>query len=124
MLDTKPPFRLLDYTATPTHPGGYSQINANVRRELDRGCSVKFNRYLFDSRGFRFDLGTEQEMSGPAISRLAAITPDALRIAVPFPKGIATGPARFMTDLRYVCNPIHRWRPITVQMEMIVEVLP
>jgi hypothetical protein len=124
MVDRAPPFRLVSYEVPPAKRGGVASVTAVVERDTSRGCSASFSRYLFDSRGFRYALGNEESMTAEMIARMNARAPGRLQVAVPLPEAMAPGPARYVTDLRYVCNPSHFFRPIEVVMEVHLEVLP
>lgn len=123
MADRSPPFMLDSYTVDPTKRGHVALITGKVRRDIHRGCSATFARYIFDSQGFRHALGNEEAMSAAGIKRMDAINPGVLRLAIPLPESMAAGPARYVTDLVYSCNPIHVFKPIHVLMEIPIEVL-
>jgi hypothetical protein len=138
-FDRDEPFAVKAYSVNEVKAGGYLEILADVRRDLDRRCSVEFSRYLYDSRGIRTDLTNRPEiMSSQAIQRLHDIKPNQLGLRIPIPHGISPGPAKFQTQLTYQCdgnpvpwllpfripNPFHAAWPIQVLMEIDFEVHP
>lgn len=123
-IDNRPPFRLESYEPVSAKRGEIAKISAKVERDLRRECSVKFTRYLFDSAGYRYELGQPQELSVTGLRQVAALSPDELRVSVLIPERMATGTALYMTDLQYVCNPFHVIRPVSMTMEIRIEVLP
>lgn len=124
MADDDPPFRLISYEPVTAKRGQFAAIRAKVHRDLERNCSVKFARYLFDAKGYRYDLPPAQEMTTAGIRMLGMVHPGELRITIPIPADMTPGTARFVTDLSYVCTPFHVLQPIPVLMEVRIEVLP
>jgi len=126
VFDTTPPFHLLGYTATPARPGESTLIEANVKRDLSRDCSVVFSRHMFDATGIRFDLTGQQMMSASALKTLNEISPDKLRMNIAVPSIAAPGRALVTTVLEYRCNPWQEsiGRPIRVEMKTYFDVLP
>ena len=122
-VDRTPPFTLLSYSTEPVKRGGTALIKANVVRDVTRGCTVTYSRFLFDSRGFRYDLNEQQRMTAEAIKSLDKITPNVLSIAVPIPQDISVGRALFQSVLHYTCNPLQLIFPITVFMEVDFTIL-
>lgn len=126
VFDTSPPFELVSYTATAAQPGGVTRIEAVVKRDLARDCSVTFSRHMFDATGVRFDLSGQQMMSASALKTLNEISPDKLRLNIAVPAIAAPGRALVTTVLEYRCNPWQEsiGRPIRVEMKNYFEVLP
>ena len=54
--DRTPPFRLINYAATPAPRGGLAFIDAQVHRDVRRPCALKFSRFLIDAAGTRWDM--------------------------------------------------------------------
>lgn len=124
-LDRSPPFALLSAQVNSPRPGGILYVDARVRRDLDRECSVEFSRYLFDRNGSRHEAGGPQLMTPQAIRAMDAAAPGILRVTMQIPIGFPPGPAEMVTVLQYRCNPIQDlFRPIGVQMTIPLEVLP
>lgn len=124
-FDYMPPFAVLGYTARPAHAGDMTLIEADVRRDLERRCSVTFSRVFFDSVGTRFELTDgAQTMNALALEAFNKISPDRLLLKFPIPKGASAGTGSVMTTLDYVCNPMHQFHPIPLVLTMYVEVLP
>lgn len=126
VFDTTPPFSVLSYTSTPTRAGGSTRIEAIVKRDLGRDCSVIFSRHLFDASGVRFDITGQQMMSASALKTLNEISPDKLRLNIAVPAIAAPGRALVTTVLEYRCNPWQEsiGRPIRVEMKTYFDVLP
>lgn len=124
VFDSRPPFELRGYTVSKSHAGELLRVDASVKRDLARGCSVAFSRHIFDSVGTRWDVQGQTNMPATALSQLDQQAPGKLRLAVPLPLGIAPGPARLVTPLEYKCNPWHAVQPIVVVMTIEFEVVP
>lgn len=122
--DRAPPFVMEGYRINPVKRGGVFPMELIVRRDVTRGCSVEFSRYMFDSRGFRYSLGEQQVMGAEGIARMEALYPGRLKLLIPIPESMAPGMAKYMTDLSYICNPTHFVWPIRVLMEVDFEVTP
>lgn len=124
-VDYMPPFALLEYTATPARPGEMTSIDAKVRRDLDRRCSVAFSRAFFDSVGTRFDLTDGvQTMNAFALEAVNKMNPGKLLLKFQIPVGALPGTGVIMTTLDYTCNPLQQFRPIPLITSIKVEVLP
>lgn len=123
MVDTSPPFEMLRYTLPPVAPGMWTTLKAKVKRNLDRNCSVDFNRYFFDSNGERFDISTNQHMNASAVRELDNQRPGELLFQFQVPYTAAHGPATLVTSLDYVCNPLHTLHPIQIIMVNQMEIL-
>ena len=124
-MDRSPPFALLSFKVNSPQPGQLLTVEAKVRRDLDRECSVYFSRYLFDSIGVRYDLTGPQMMSPSAIRQMDSLAPGELNLILPVPTTFRPGPAVFSTVLEYRCNPLQDLiRPIYVQMHIAFEVMP
>jgi hypothetical protein len=105
-------------------PGGVLRIEAKVRRDLSRKCSVQFSRHIFDSQGTRHDISAETMMTFAALQGLEQVTPGRLVLAVHLPPHIALGKARLVTPLIYQCNVWHSVKPIETTMVVDFEVAP
>ena len=124
-FDTKPPFQLLSYTASPVRPGETLKIDGKVRRDLGRGCSLMGSRYIMDSTGTRYDMGSSALMTPSALSTMDAMSPGEIHQKFVIPLSIAPGKAVITTTMRYTCNPVHEMvKPIPVEMVIPFEVLP
>ncbi len=123
-FDRSPPFVMLDYTAFNGRRGETVLVAANVDRNLERNCSVTFSRYLFDAKGVRSDLSGIQYMTASALAQMERDNPSKLLLSVKLPDNVQPGPAKLVTSLEYVCNPIQRIWPLDVLMEMNLVVLP
>ena len=84
-LDDKPPFQLISYTSTVAKPGGVVSFDVNVKRDLERKCSVTFSRHMFDAKGRRTDLSSGQTMTSRGIAEMDALTPDKLLLDITVP---------------------------------------
>ena len=125
MLDRDAPFHLLGYQTNQPRPGGVLVVQAQVRRELDRECSVTASRYLFDRFGARHEASGPQLMTPQALRSMDALTPGQHNVQVAIPINFPPGPATFNTVLEYRCNPLQDlMRPIGVEMAIPFEVLP
>lgn len=107
-VDSRPPIQILSYEISTAYPGGYTEIRTQVIRDLTRNCSLTTNRYLVDSRGYRFDL-PEGYTSTRNISGLEKRAKGQDLLVISIPMGVATGEAILYTTLVYICNPVHRW---------------
>lgn len=125
-LDRQPPFALLGSPAVSrARPGETAVFVVRVRRDLDRDCSVRWQRHVIDSQAVRHDFAGHFEMSPDELRQMAeAMGPDWLRVAIEVPAGAAPGRAQVVTNLLYVCNPLHERWPIAVTTVLPLEVLP
>lgn len=124
-LDRAPPFKLLSYWTNQPKPGGTLVVRAKVHRDLERECSVKFSRYLFDKVSARYKASGPQLMTPQALRNMDALAPGELNLQVPIPINFPAGPAVLTTVLEYRCNPLQDVvRPIPVEMNIPFEVLP
>ena len=122
--NTTPPFVLKDYKAMPLYQGGMITIDANVERDLDRRCSVKYSRKIVDSAGIVYSIEPTTEMSYNAIKVLEELNPGKLRINAQTSNSISTGWATVLTPLSYSCNPLQKIFPIQMVLKMRVQVMP
>lgn len=124
--DTTPPFQLLAQAVVVSGPpGGEVAFEAEVRRDLDRECSVAFSRHIVDARGFRHDFeGEPRYLSAEGLRRMDDDMGGKLRLIVNIPKAAAVGPAVYAAELRYVCNPLQTLFPIRTHMTLPFDVLP
>ena len=123
-FDRAPPFKVLRADPVIVKAGEPALFTASVWRDPDRICDADFVRYIFDSKGYRHDVGTIQRASAEMIARYERLTPGELKIVVPTPTFLPAGQASLVTVLNYACNPVHEiWRRITVTMEMPLTVV-
>jgi hypothetical protein len=124
VLDDQPPFKMIAYTTQPVKPGGVLRVEALVKRDMTRPCSVVFSRHIFDSVGTRHDISAATPMTVVALQGLEKATPGRLVLAVKLPDHIALGKAQLVTPLVYQCNAWHSLKPIEETMTMTFEVTP
>lgn len=122
-LDRRVPFQILEVYPAAARPGEQVQIVAKVRRDLDRNCASDMSRYVFDSRGMRWDEPT-RHFSAETIEVLAGSQPDMLRLSVMVPFDAHPGPGKVVSDLEYRCNITHAAWPIRVTAVMPFTILP
>lgn len=123
-MDRDPPFHMGSYTVFNAARGNTLFVNADVQRDISRGCTATFSRYIFDSKRVRHDLGGGAYMGAAGIAAMEHDAPGQLRIAVIVPPGAAIGRAQLITSIEYQCNPVHALWPIEVLLRMDIEVLP
>ena len=123
-LDRSPPFVMHEYTVLNATRGETAYVNATVERDVGRGCTVNFVRYLIDANKARHDIGGTQYMTAAALQQMERDMPDSLRLAVRIPADAPVGPATLVTALEYRCNPMHSLWPIDVLMLIDLKVLP
>ena len=124
-FDREPPFRLLDAWTSQPRPGGVLVVRAKVQRDLERACSVRFSRYLFDRFGSRHESSGPQLMTPQGLREMDAQAPGQLNLQVQIPLSFPPGPGRLTTILEYRCNALQDvLRPIGVEMNIPFEVLP
>ena len=123
VMDDKPPFQMLGYEKATVSPGEILRIEASVKRELSRRCSVTFSRHLFDVEGTRIDVVPDTYMPASALEELQRLTPDKLKLAIPIPSYVKPGPATLVVPLAYQCNAWHALRPIETRMVVAFEVV-
>lgn len=111
--DRRPPFEILEYYPAHAKAGEYITITARVRRDVERSCSADFTRYLFDTAGARFDLGSS-ETSAVMIKHMEAQHPGLLRVIVKLPEVMQPGDGALVSVLHYRCNRVHSLWPIEV----------
>ena len=131
--DRAPPFEILPHLPIKVHAGEWAQLVVPVRRDVSRNCSASWDRYIFPSQrgnsvNGRFDLGSGS-MGPDGIRDLQERLPNQLAINVLIPPlagpgraGITEGPAEFISELEYVCNPTHRLKPIQVRTTIHLEI--
>ena len=123
-LDRSPPFVMHEYTVLNATRGETAYVNATVERDVGRGCTANFVRYLIDANKARHDIGGTQYMTAAALAQMERDMPDSLRLAVRIPADVPVGPATLVTALEYRCNPMHSLWPIDVLMLIDLKVLP
>lgn len=121
--DREPPFAVTSSLPAEAAAGDNITIHARVQRDVSRNCNAEFSRYIYDSAGVRFDLGSSQA-SAQAIAQMERRSPGMLMISFRVPPTAASGPASLQTVLRYRCNRVHHWMPIEVTTDMPFTVLP
>lgn len=121
--DTRVPFQLLAYKVSSVAPGQLAVLDAVVKRDLNRKCSADFSRYFFDSNNTRFDITQGvQHMNSATIEDLDSRNPGELRFLFRVPAEAAPGKGTLVTDLTYMCNPLHLVWPIQYLMKVDMEV--
>lgn len=123
-LDRTQPFVMTEYTVINAKRGETAYVNAKVRRDVGRDCTVTFVRYLMDANKARHDIGGSQYMTAAALQQMERDMPDSLRLAVRIPADVPVGPATLVTAREYRCNPMHVLWPIDVMMLIELKVLP
>ena len=122
--DRTPPFRLINYAATPAPRGGLAFIDAQVHRDVRRSCAVKLSRFLIDAAGTRWDMVPLSAIAADGLRAFEAASPSRLRFPVEIPRAAAVGPATLLTSLAYRCNVTHDIVPIDVVLSFWLDVLP
>jgi hypothetical protein len=121
--DRRIPFRMLGSDYAEGHRGGTVVLRSHVWRDMGRTCSAEFARYVFDSAGSRFDLGSSIATDA-MIRGMESKSPGRLIVAIEIPLQAAPGPARMLTSLQYRCNKVHAIWPIEATTELPFTVLP
>lgn len=128
--DRSPPFVLLSVEPAAARPGETVVIRAKVKRDLSRGCSADFSRYMWGATATegadvetRFVLGATHA-SPDMLAMMDKRWPDGLVIAERVPDRMSPGPARITADIEYVCNKAQALWPINVHAEFPFQVLP
>jgi hypothetical protein len=121
--DREPPFEVLSVEPAEARPGDQITIYASVRRDVSRGCSAEFSRYVFDARGMRHDMGTSIA-SAQMIADMQRRTPGQLIVTFQVPANASPGQARLDSVLHYRCNKVHSLWPIDVTTSLPFMVLP
>ena len=120
-LDRHSPFDVLKINAAEVHQN-VVRFDLDVRRDLDRNCSVEFSRHLVDADGYRHDMSVGQIMDAEALREMDKRMGGKLLLSMDLPAGMAHGPAAMVTVLRYSCNPLQTMWPIQVRMTVPFEV--
>lgn len=124
-FDRAPPFSVTSYSVAPVYQGGYIHIDAIVKHDLTRECSVTLSNNLYDSSGSRYLLEPPVRLQHGAIAAVDRKTPGRMVRNMPLPEGVAVGPAALVSSMAYECNLLQELvRPISVQIEFLFEVLP
>jgi hypothetical protein len=118
----QPPLAVLAQQAAPVAPGHIAQVQLRVRRDLARGCAVSYHQRLYDAAGYRFEFGSGESLNAEGIAALERATPGQLVLRIPIPQRAASGPARLVTSLHYVCNPLHLLWPIPLQLDVPIDI--
>lgn len=122
--DRTPPFVLSDYTVIDAGRGETAYVDASVKRDVGRNCTVTFVRYLVDVNKVRHDIGATQYMTAAALEQMERDMPKSLKLAVRIPNDVPVGHAQLITALEYRCNPMHLIAPIDVLLKMDLKILP
>lgn len=128
--DRSPPFVLLSVEPAAARPGDTVVIRAKVQRDLARGCSADFSRYMWGPTIIggaevetRFVLGASHA-SPEMLAMMDKRWPGGLVIAEKVPDRMIPGSARITADIEYVCNKAQVLWPINVHAEFPFQVLP
>ena len=125
VADRDSPFSIVKYVEPdPAKAGDTIVFSMPVKRDVDRGCSTHFSRYMIDSANVRHDYGGTQFMSSDSIKAMDKAMGPWVRLAVQVPAGAKPGRAVLVTELEYQCNPMHALWPINVTLYSPLEVLP
>lgn len=124
-LDRKPPLSLVEYTYTHVRQGAQLELHAKVKRDIDKGCSVTYARYILDSTGNRSNESQISYMNSKGMMEMAAkMGRDNLNILYPLTTELHPGPATYIVMLDWQCNPLHAIWPIQQVIEIPFNVLP
>lgn len=123
-FDRDPPFEVVSVEPAVGRPGGSVLLLATVKRDIKRGCSVKYTRHLWTPAGYRMDLEGLQEASADQIARMETRNPERLAVVIELPAWITPGTAQLVTHLNYRCNPLHILWPISVTTTLAFNVEP
>lgn len=121
--DTKPPFKMKDFTVDSAAPvGGFVKITMFVDRDISRNCDVVVSRFVQDAKGYR-SYSASQSLSAADVVRLELTSPGVARVIVPIPLAAAPGLGTVGTTLQYTCNPVQRLFPIYLALSIPVEIV-
>lgn len=112
LCDRKPPFEMYGYVAPSVKQGEMLHVKANVRRDIYRECSVTFSRSLFDEQGRRYWESPEYYVSPEGLRELNRQMKGDLELLLAIPDYAPPGKTTLVTNLKYICNPIHQLWPI------------
>ena len=122
--DSAPPFAVLGLERLErVQPGHTVRISAYVLRDVKRGCAATMRRSVFDSGGYRYDIGGEIYFSAASIEAMEQRSPGRLTVAFDVPGGVLPGPAVLQSQLEYACNPLQVLWPIEVVTDLPFEVV-
>lgn len=93
---------------SPVRPGSELLVQYHVKRY--RSCSTSIDRFIFDAQGVRTILDDLEFKTAPSPLGDSVFT-----APVPIPRTISEGRAVYRINATYVCNPLHRFWPITVE---------
>lgn len=108
-VDRDPPVELYKGEAlnSPISAGETLKINFTYNRH--KQCAVKVDRFIVDAMNVQITMvGTEFAFTPGMLG------PGEIAIAVPLPKSLSQGPARYLSVRHYQCNPVHWIWPIVV----------
>ena len=117
-LDRREPFKVISYPEASVKRGGVLELTEDVWRDTSRDCNAEFSRYLFDSKGRRFEDVQGAIASDAMIDAIEKRSPGKLHIAVNIPASMAPGKAVLETVLQYECNKAHAIWPIIVTTDV------
>lgn len=96
----------------PIRPGAELLVRYTVVRY--RSCASQVDRLLSDAQGVRYVLDDLEFKAAPGPLGEATYTSP-----VPIPRTFGQGVGRYRVSVTYICNPVHRLWPITVQSREI-----
>ena len=120
--DRVAPLQMIKYRPMVGQPGGMVIIEADVKRDLSRGCSVVGNRTMYDAKGTLFTISDNKTVSAKALEVLDSLMPGKTAIAITIPLEAAPGKAKIVTTLNYTCNPLQRLLDWPIEHLMINDV--
>ena len=125
LTEYSPPFAAVEPIVAEPVAAGQTAIfkSANVMRDLDRDCSVRFSRHFIDSGGVRFDYAGISEITAGGLREMSKRMQDGFRVAAVIPAGAVPGYGDLVTELFYTCNPMQIIWPIQVTLRFPVLVL-
>ena len=123
-FDRDPPYKLLSVDPAISRRGEYVDLTAHVWRDVHRGCAAEFVRFLYTSAGYRVDMEGAQFISARNLEQMERRDPGMLRLKLFVPVMMVAGRTKLVTEIRYICNPLHHLWPIEVTTTMPFDVLP
>lgn len=106
--DRNPPVIIdMAIAASPSvRPGGDLRVTYRVIRRAS--CETLLQRVIIDSAGTRLTLPDIEYKASPG-----PLGRDEYSVVVTIPTKATQGSARYRATTSYICNPLHRWWPIT-----------
>ncbi len=111
--DRQPPLIRYYGRITPDNPLPGADINVTWEVRKNRDCPGVIYRRIIDSHGVVYDFAPVE-----SLYTLAANTKEFSRL-FKLPAQIAPGPAEYFATNKLVCNPLHNFWPILVDMPSI-----